>query len=501
MHIGLLNDYIAADSTFGPALATATFSRNMQMRGHKVTCIGPRPGAGMRQTPPGSIELAAGNFRGYPGVRFTFPWPPRAFRDIPDFDIIHSNANTLLMRWAPVVRQMQGVPVLHTNTTYLPEFTHHAIPDQLLNLPGTASFWPWATRAVESSFANVFNAGDGLIVLCQGLVDYWQGIGLDVPIHVIQRPIDVRIFNRKLIGDPFPANLKRGQRLLCTARHSKEKSIDRLLTIFAEHVLPANPEASLTLVGDGPAHRELVELSQQLGVGHRVHFPGEMSQRELPDWLGHADAFVYTSTSETFGQVISEALWMGLPVVALDDKMGVAQQVKHGFNGLLVDPKAAGANEAFGAAIGALFADPGMHRTLAENGAMRQRETSAPEVVYAAYEAAYASAREHYAEKPPAHVGSPGPLQSLDMGRRWFMPWTVQHAILLATGLGGTSYQPKHSAPLDAAPDNPADEAYAHSGGSSMSRLPHWMRAAPAVSDSAPPSEAADSPTDSSPTS
>ncbi len=494
MHIGMLTDYIAPDCTFGPALASQTFRRNMEMRGHEVTLIGPKPADWMRKPPPGSIELTAGTFRQYAGVRFTFPWPVSSFTKLPKFDVVHSNANSLLMRWAPVVRQLHGLPVLHTNTTYLPEFAHHAIPKNILTLPGTTRFWGWLTKRFEASFANVFNNGDGLIVLCQGLVDYWEGMGLKVPIHVIPRPIDVRIFNRKLKDDPFREDFKRGHRLLCTARHSREKSLDQLLEYFAHHILPSSPDSSLTLIGDGPAHRALEAQARSLGVGHRVHFPGEMAQRELPDWLANADVYLYTSLSETFGQVISEALWMGLPVVALDDKMGVAHQVKHALNGLLVDPKGDDVGEAFGAAVRSLFQDPTRRRTLGENAAMRQRETSAPEVVYAAYEAAYASAKEHYEANKPARVGRPGVGQFFSMAWQWLIPWAWQHAALLLTGLMSSGYRPDHKAPLDAAPDNPADEAYAHAGGSSMARLPHWMQASsPAVSgdDSA---EASDTP-------
>ncbi len=475
MHIGMLTDYIAPDCTFGPALAGATFRRNMQMRGHEVTLVGPRPAPWMRKPPPGSIELSAGTFRQYPGVRFTFPWPPASFTQLPPFDIVHSNANTLLMRWAPVVRQLHGVPVLHTNTTYLPEFVHHAIPKGLLQFPGSSGFWNWATKSVENSFARVFNAGDGLIVLCQGLVDYWQRMGLEVPIHVIQRPIDVRIFNRKLGPDPYRGDFKRGARMLCTARHSKEKALDRVVEIFAHHILPANSDASLTLVGDGPAHKALVAQAHALGVSHRVHFQGELPQRDLPDWLGHADLYLYTSLSETFGQVVSEALWMGIPVVGFDDKMGVAHQVKHDFNGLLIDPHARDADGEFAAAAAALLSDNGRRRTLAENAALRQRETSAPEIVYAAYEAAYASAKEHYAVHPPAHVGRPGPVQAMQMTWRYLLPWTWQHATVLASGVIPSGYRPNSKAPLDAAPDQPADEGYAHDGGSSLAHLPQWM--------------------------
>ena len=481
MHIGLLTDYIAPDITCGPAFASQNFYRNMQQRGHKVTMIGPRPVAWMRRSPPDSVELSAGSFRQYPGVRLTLPWPPRAFATLPDLDIVHSHANTLLMRWAPIMRQLHGVPVLHTNTTYLPEFAQHAIPKDVLEFEPMRPFWDGLTKWVEASFARVFNAGDGLIVMCQGLVDYWEGLGLQVPMHVIQRPIDVRVFNRKVGPDPFRPEFARGQRLVSSSRHSKEKSIDVMLDWFARHVLPACPEASLTLIGDGPAHASLVAQAQALGVGHRVDLPGEMPQGELQRWLGHADLFTYTSMCETFGQVISEALWMGLPVVARDDKMGVAHQVKHEQNGMLVDPKRADAGQAFAATIKELLANEPMRRTLGENAALRQRETSAPEVVYAAYEAAYASAREHYANHPPVKTGPGATKEWLKLGWDHMLPWVWQHSTLMATGVVASGYAPKGGAAFDATPDDAADEAYAHKGGSSMTRLPGWMKAAKAA--------------------
>jgi glycosyltransferase involved in cell wall biosynthesis len=97
-----------------------------------------------------------------------------------------------------------------------------------------------------------------------------------------------------------------------------------LLRIFAEHVLPADPKASLSLVGDGPAHAGLIEYAHELGIWERVQFLGEQPHRELALWYKYADVIDYPSVSETFGQVISEALWMGCPVVGFDDKMGMA---------------------------------------------------------------------------------------------------------------------------------------------------------------------------------
>ena len=98
-------------------------------------------------------------------------------------------------------------------------------------------------------------------------------------------------------------------------------------------MLPVDPEFSLTLLGDGPAHSGLIEYAQELGIYDRVQFLGERPHRDLPLWYKYADVFAYPSVSETFGQVISEALWMGCPVVGFDDKMGMAYQVEDNVNG------------------------------------------------------------------------------------------------------------------------------------------------------------------------
>ncbi len=467
MHIGMLTDYVAVDMTNGPALASQTFRRNMEMRGHQCTLIGPRPGDNQREAPPGSVLLNSGKLRAYDGVRIAFPSPAEAIYDIPKFDVVHAHSNTLMMHWAPMIRDLHGIPALSTNTVYLPGFVHTVIPDGMLKFGPTARPLDELTKYVERSFASVYNAGDGLIVQCQGLIDYWRSVGMiDVPIHVISRPIDVRNFNRPLAADPFRPDFRRGGRVIVVCRHAKEKALDKLLNVFAHYILPQKPEASLTLIGDGPHHTALQTAATRLGIIHRTDFVGERPQRDLPNFYGHADVFLYTSMIETFGQVVSEALWMGLPVVGKDDGMGVAHQVKHDVNGLLVTP---GDNEEelLGAAVRELFDDENRRREFGRKAAERQRTVSAPEVVYAQYEAAYASAQEHYAKNPSPHAGRRDLATKWRMMRKHVYPWTWKHIGLLTLGSMSNDYKARSEVPFDAAPDNPADEKYAHDGGRS----------------------------------
>ncbi len=484
LFIGMLTDYVAVDFANGPALATQTFKRNMELRGHRVALVGPRPGKHQRQAPEGSLLFDSLPFRQYTTVRIGFPSPADTWSQHPGFDVIHAHTNSLAMHWAAMVRKVHGIPVVQTNTVHLPGFVHHAIHEDLLNFPPLSGFWSAATRGVESVFGAAFNAGDGLIVQCQGLVEYWRRIGLQVPIHVIQRPIDVRNFNRELGPDPFQPDFPAGSRLLVACRHAAEKSLEKLMAAFAHHVLPRHPTASLTLIGDGPAHQELRTLARTLGVSHRCDFVGEKPQRELPEWYARADVFPYPSMTETFGQVVSESLWMGTPVVGFDDGMGVAHQVKHERNGLLV---AAGRDEIerFGHAILRLLQDESARRELGLEAARRQRESSAPEVVYAAYENAYAVAREHIAAHPPEPLPASAAQKKLHLLRRHVFPWATMHGILVAAGSVPTSYRPRSDVPFDAPPVRPADEMYAHRGG--RTPMPTSRRSAPSTPAASPP--------------
>ena len=65
-----------------------------------------------------------------------------------------------------------------------------------------------------------------------------------------------------------------------------------------------------------------------------AHFAGAVEGAELSRWYASADAFVFPSTAETFGNVVLEAFASGLPVVGVDAG-AVRELVKPNWNGLL----------------------------------------------------------------------------------------------------------------------------------------------------------------------
>jgi hypothetical protein len=105
--------------------------------------------------------------------------------------------------------------------------------------------------------------------------------------------------------------------------------------------------------------------------------------------------FVYTSVSETFGNVVNEALWTGLPVVALHDRMGVSHQVVHGENGFLVPPDRVDTDREFARRVLALTSSREARRRMGQNAANLARQVSHPDVVIRRFERIYEASCQH----------------------------------------------------------------------------------------------------------
>ncbi len=413
--IAILNDYVRIPYANGSSFASQLLYREFKKRGHEVTVIGPHdPSALAHELPDDHLGLPSLPLRNHPGVRLALP--SRAAcealeREPPD--VVLAQTNSALLELGVWLKQRLGVPLLCVNTVHLPSVYNVLLPDQYLQNRLVRSLFsealmPWA----EAQSARIYQQGDGLIVLSAGLADYWRKRGVSVPISVIPRCIEPLLFDVAQGRDPFPAVAPRGRRLLVVCRHTREKNLERLLEIFAKLIAPALPGSTLTLVGDGPDHDFFRRRALELGVSERTYFPGELSLSEVSAWYQHADLFVYASLSETFGQVVSEALWSGLPVVAFADEMGVSQQLESGRGGVLVPPgpDEVAANWRFASEVAALLRDPTRRRSLAASARRAARERSdlgsAIERYYAAFELARRHAATSASAAPPAEMGS-----------------------------------------------------------------------------------------------
>ena len=120
--------------------------------------------------------------------------------------------------------------------------------------------------------------------------------------------------------------------LLYVGRISPEKDI-ATLTATMQH-LPEDIQARVhwIIVGDGPA---LPKMRQQAPAN--ATFTGYLHGEELAAMYASADLFVFPSYTETFGNVVLEAMASGLPVLAANAG-GVKDIVVHQRSGTLVEP-------------------------------------------------------------------------------------------------------------------------------------------------------------------
>lgn len=179
---------------------------------------------------------------------------------------------------------------------------------------------------------------DGIIFVSaatRGLIPrWWLGTRRSVVLHnglvlgkygeqavtAARRPVDV---NREVV-------------LLNVGRLSPEKGQDLLLRAVAE-LAPRYPGLQLRFAGTGPEEAGLRDLAQSLGIAERVRFLGYI--QDMPPLYAQCDLLVQSSLTEGLPNVILEAAYLRLPLVATRVG-GTDEVVEHGKSGWLIRPGA-----------------------------------------------------------------------------------------------------------------------------------------------------------------
>lgn len=429
--IGIVNDHLRVSYANGSSFASQFLRREFVRRGHEVTLVGPADSrAEPGDLPPNHVSLRSFELRNHPGVNVPFP-TRTAMKQLADrkLDILLGQTCTGMLQFGTWLRRRHHVPYVCVNTVHLPSVYNVVLPDRAMARPSVRRlFEDRIIPAVESTTVAAYNGSDGLVVLSEGLKNYWEKRGVTVPIHVISRSVEPKIFSNTSDPDPFDERATPGARLLCVCRHTREKGLEQMLRIFAHQIAPNNPKATLTLVGDGPDHDAYVAQALHLGVADRVFFPREVPLQKVPAYYRHADLFLYTSLSDTYGQVVSEAAWCGLPCVGLDDDMGVSHQISDGKTGFLVSCKGSARvlEENFGRQVLNLLSNDLERRAMGQLARESANHRAAPERSIAQYYEAFDVAREHLDQCKAA--GSRA-ISAPKLAR-----WTAMHAA--AVGLG-----------------------------------------------------------------
>lgn len=134
-------------------------------------------------------------------------------------------------------------------------------------------------------------------------------------IGLFSRGVDCEVFSPRFRREPPRLTA------LFVGRLVVDKNLEALVEIFADR-----RDVRLVVVGDGP-ERPWLETALPL-----AEFTGHLSGEALSVAYASADLFVFPSETETFGNVVLEAMASGLPVVT-SDRMAPKELIEDGVTG------------------------------------------------------------------------------------------------------------------------------------------------------------------------
>ncbi|MCL4260712.1 MAG: glycosyltransferase family 4 protein, partial [Anaerolineales bacterium] len=121
--------------------------------------------------------------------------------------------------------------------------------------------------------------------------------------------------------------------LFCSRTWEAIYGVDVLAKAFVK-VASENPNVNLILLGGGSQGNHIRQILMKGGVMERVHFGGQVSQRDLPRWYHMADVYISPSHVDGSSVTLMEAMASGLPCL-VSDIAGNKEWIQDGVNGWL----------------------------------------------------------------------------------------------------------------------------------------------------------------------
>ncbi|MFJ5299520.1 glycosyltransferase family 4 protein [Pseudomonas sp. NPDC088368] len=323
LHITLITETYAPEIN-GVATTLSRLCDGLRLRGHRVEVIRPRQNEDELRAAGDDLMLCRGwPIPGYPGLQWgqssMHKLLRRWQRSRPDVLYIATEGPLGLSALRAARRLRIGiVSGFHTNfQQYTREYGMGFI-----------------TRLLTSYLRWFHNRSNATLVPSASQKTELERRGFE-RLELLSRGVDCQLFHPSRRSNVLRETwgLEPGDTaVLHVGRLAPEKNLGLLNTAF-DGLVSAYPDKKLKLVivGDGPV-RATLQQQQPDAI-----FCGTQRGEALAAHYASGDLFLFPSMTETFGNVVLEALASGLGVVAYDEA-AAAQHIRHGHNGAVAMP-------------------------------------------------------------------------------------------------------------------------------------------------------------------
>jgi phosphatidylinositol alpha 1,6-mannosyltransferase len=310
----------------GVSVVTALSVAGLRARGWDCLVVAPEypsvmpTGPLTRDADDQLVPIPSVAFPPYPDIRLAAPAYGRIADTVRRFkpDLVHSATEFMIGRLGQIAAKRAGIVRLSSYHTDFSRYTEaYGVPWLRPSVSGyIARFHKRSARVFTPSAP----ARNDLLSFGVTQAEVW-GCG-----------VDINAFSPERRSQPLRAayGIDDSVVFLHVGRLAAEKGVDVLVKAFllARELLPSGA-ARLVIAGTGPEETALRQLA-----GPDVLFLGVLDrQRSLPRLYASADAFLFTSLTETLGLVVLEAMSSGVPVIATPAG-GVADHLRDDQNGV-----------------------------------------------------------------------------------------------------------------------------------------------------------------------
>ena len=323
LHVAVVTETFPPEVN-GVAMTLGRMVQGLIARGHRVSLTRPRQAGEIQPAArPGlSTTLVRGlPIPGYRGLRFGLPARSmfqRLWREERP-DVVQVVTEGPLGASAVAAARRLGIPAISEFHTNFHGYCHHY---------GLG----WLRPLVAAHLRRLHNRAMMTLVPSHAMRGELLGAGYH-RVRTVARGVDTALFHPGRRSEALRRQWGAGPDDLVVAhvgRLAPEKNLALVFAAFDE-IAARHGGARLLLVGDGPLRRPLERR-------HPWHlFAGMRHGEDLAAHYASADLFLFPSLTETYGNVVLEALASGLRVIAFR-LAAAAELVSHGDNGLLAVP-------------------------------------------------------------------------------------------------------------------------------------------------------------------